>query len=1332
MASFFSANKNRAGIIITLMVLIFLGASYFFVYLPNNEKILQERRFRCLQNIDNNIKSQIGYNIQLLNNLLATCPDEANFNKYVAANPQNLFKLFYTTERQNGVKGQNIGGDTSTRVKISVDPNTQQTTIFATRVSKDGYSTTTGMRFGFDNFVKMLLPADVFDHYIIFVNNKKLYETFASGLSYEKKDSLLQIKNGLTSPGLRSLTIGGTEYKVFLQPISVNIDSEWIIAGLVTNNNYQQERNQLPLWIVLLLLTVAITMIVSLPWIKLYHMGNKDKLTVRDGISSLLVSMVLMSLLFFVFFKYSFSFNNQRFTYLKSHYSRDSYSRNVLATKIKNAFEGELAAASKLLDNCDSLDVKDGDNVLDLGRKKRSYDTLLMRGPQHIAVQQVYWLDSLGFEINNWTTTISIVPHSLFNGRAYFINTIQNKPNKTGKHPFYLDQVVSRTTGVFTSVIAEKARKGNGSVAAMAFTAKSLDSVVMPDGYQFAIIDDKGKVLYHYLPDRNLTENLKSEFADSSQLVSCIEAKSDTSFSAEYFGRQYNIKIKAFSDLPYYVVVFEDLEYNNIRDTEAYVFTLSMLIFLLIFLIIQFGVVFFVSSKRSFFKKQLFETSWIGPRTTSHQQYTLAIVANIIIIIMLILFFDLDSFLKYVYVLLFSITFISIFLNSAFAKRYGNNKYLLRFKQLAIVSLCGFVLVIDIFAKFTLEPDNFKSLVIYESLLTVICAILFIWGPYLLVKITDSKKASFWTYTHSFALMTTTRLIITSGIPVAFFFIYSFNYEQNLDARYKHLHFANELIKKIRPTDLTSAKLNAIKQGSAYTSGVYFDDLVIDKITDTACEKHPVEYYHREDSLTTLILSMFRFHWNSVALKSNNLNFPSVDTAVFFNDLTKEKGGDKNAATTRTCFKLGNNKYIRLTSRNISYPYPKIYFMGLLVAIIVFYLVIHNIILKLFALHLPFTGTWKKMDEKLVLDNSLNRLLFILGSPGSGKLEDLKGKIKGGVMYGNNNELLTIDHIDPSMNNVFIADMIMISEVNGEDDPDWKRHKKEALKGHAMVILNHFEYNIKDIKTNSIKLDLLELLMQKGKSKIVIISTVHPVSFLDSFNQDQSNPMPENELERWHVLLGHFRIVIKPLESYAVDHTDTLRKIVMEETQYTHFLNRMQPMTLENLPEEETVSEIGTISDSLAFKLQLTSQYFYTYIWQSLTREEKFLLYDLAEDGLVNPYDDHNLSILICKGLVIKSTGNLMIFNKGFRNFILTSIGATEAKRIKDQVKDNGSWGNLRTPFYLAIMAILLFLFASQQEAYSRLITYIGVLGTVVPAILKIFSMFGNSTQKTS
>ena len=68
--------------------------------------------------------------------------------------------------------------------------------------------------------------------------------------------------------------------------------------------------------------------------------------------------------------------------------------------------------------------------------------------------------------------------------------------------------------------------------------------------------------------------------------------------------------------------------------------------------------------------------------------------------------------------------------------------------------------------------------------------------------------------------------------------------------------------------------------------------------------------------------------------------------------------------------------------------------------------------------------------------------------------------------------------------------------------------------------------------------------------------------------------------------------------------------------------------------------------------------------------------------------------------------------------------------KIKKQIKDNGNWGQLKTPLLLVIVGILGFLLASQEEAYSKLITYVATLAAGIPTVLKLFSLFDKSPQK--
>jgi hypothetical protein len=1413
MGKFFSSIKAHINSLITLFVILIVGAYYFFIYIPNNEKTVQERHFRCLQNIDKNIRDKIKGSVQVLATILNSINKQGDLPSVII---DNGYKKKYGTlpfvlltgkesVRDSSVKPLGLD-DIDYTTGIKVDAQSQQLSLYVTwrekidtQKKKRPFLSEMGMRFQFNDFIKPLLPGEIFKGYIVFIKEKKIYESFSTGLNYpaNAKDSLLTVSSRVTSPGVREFKIGGIGYKAFSQPLFNSTGEQWIITGLVTDESYQQEKNQLPVAAVELLLTVVITMLVILPWIKLYHMGNKDKLSITDGIASLLVSMIMMSLIFFVFFNYNPTIYSKTLSQPQifpnsssnrsikkdtndkkpiASYSRDEYSRNIIASRIIAAFENEIDSAYLLLKALDK--IKPDTNAPVHIKSNMRYYSVFKKNEHNIQASQMAWLDNDGnvvrFLTNDLPQDVDIPMNTKLNDRAYFRNVKAKHFNKTTPYQFYIDQIISRSSNSFESVIATQSDTSD-EVAIMSFSTHSLEDVVMPDGFSFAIIDGNGNVLYHSIPDRNLNENLKDELADSSDLVSCLEARSDTSFSGKYYGKLYNIKIKPFVDMPYFAVILENKEYIDARNTQPYVFTLCMLICLLVYLILQFAVIFFASAKQSFFKKQWYDISWVGPKEKSHQQYNLAIICNTAVIILLIFFFSPDHFLRYTYILLLSITFVSIFLNAIFAKSYRKTSpYLYRFKEHAIFWLCIFILLIDVASWETLNHWEWWSVFIYEGCITIVGTLLYLFGRKLLViinrKLGDLKRR--WTFTQSFALMTVTRLIITSGIPVAFFFVCSFNYEVRLDTRYRQNKFGKALIQKPAfLSDVLSARADTsqitktndknraaldherrIKKIDSITNGwgVYSDLLYVNTITDAVRKTDTMSEALRrnyaitdknENLVTRTILSAFRFHVNDIEIKNSNMNLTNGGDSIHYNPIEPGNKSVKNVSNrhlSSTFLKLDSSISLKLSSGNITYSYPDWWWWLLLIIVLfIFYIFIHRIIRKIFALDLPSTAQWDKIDDDLVANNQLNNLLFIVGSPGSRKLHKLKDKIRNGTLRGYNNTILKLAAAG-SKGNVHIADMILIPSDPDKDDQPWGQCKLNALnKDSALVIINHFEYNIKDPVTNRAKLNFLESLMYQDSAKIVIISTVHPVSFLDSFsdldNNDGKSSIPQNELERWHVLLGHFRIVIEPLtERGGPKITKKLSDVIKAETRYSFFMNKMRGITLRHTPRIYREDQIGTYSDSLIFKLQLTSQYFYTYIWQSLTKEEKLLLYDLAEDGLVNSYDSHNLSLLMAKGLIIKDDGTLMLFNKGFRNFILTAIGTTEAKRIKDQVKDTGNWGTLRTPLNLVILAILFFLILSQQESYSRIITYITTVGAGFSAIIRLFPALGASdTQKT-
>jgi hypothetical protein len=1365
---FFTALRNQAAAIVTLLCMLLLGLGYFFMYVPANEKNIQEQRFKALQHVDKNIHEKIENSVALLKNLLRSYSNPQNqqsvkeyINKYSPAN----FTLTDPTDQQVNADSTANMPDNFYRVYIN-DTSKQIILEFEMLLKSEGNKKTLlskiQMRFSIKQFIEPLLPSDEFEQYVILNGKYPVYESFSSGISEVIQDSLLSKKSGLTTSTIYNHSIAGSDYKLFLQPVSItNASDHWIVAGLISAKTYQKEKNKLPVPAILLMITVLLVIIVAFPWIRIFQMGSKDRLTATDGSSSVLVAMILLSLFFIGFCKYNARFRPD------SKY----FSKTVLADSISHAFMNETKEHYHILDSLDRIISKTGkdsncnmvridDSAYIINQPNRLLaDGEIARLVKPRKIKQVFWIDGDGNEKINWTREQRNAPLSRFTERKYFKNIISNHTNlvdnDTSK-PYYLDQVVSWTSGNFTSVISKPTgAKGNTKlrVAAMSFTMQSVDSVVLPTGFIFAITDKSGKVLYHSNTTRNLNDSLPDGFSAVKELRSCYEGKATGDFTTRYSGNDYEVKVQPIAGTDFFILILSDLSYKSTRDAEIYSFTFGMLLCFFLFLVIKLLLLFFASAKRSYFKKHVFDTSWVGPRISFHREYVLATLFNLLVVIVLFILFSYFSFLQYLFSLLLAVSYSALVYSWLLWIKYkttNHDNY--KHKRSGIIFLSAVIILTHIVLFFMLEWVHVGGLVFMELITWLVARVLYHYRIHIIaiLKIFIKRNPFLnWGFGKSFATMALSRLLITSGIPALFFYVSAYNFEQEISIRHKHLVVSEKLKEKFSINQLSNTDISRLP-------GVYLDKNWIDTIgIATVSNTNPIWksniHYNREDSLTVQLLQAFRLPVSEKAVSEAQLyKSLAADSSFLFNNLLKKT--DDNSNGSITWFRLAPQVYLNLHSAKFNYLFPSLHALGftlwsgilfwllLLLFLFIYGFVLYQVIRKLFALNRPNLLSWKELDIAILTDNTIDNLHFVIGLPGAGKKEKVINLIKDGSINDKGNRYILPGGSEIS--NVFIADLINIpdSANNADDVSIWKSYENEMYDPrYKMVIVNHFEYNVQDTETNRIKLNLLERLMVKGNKRLILLSTIHPVAFLDSLQTpdtsdktDNNTSFPGQDLERWHILLGHYRIVIMPLEMESnqseLSELEPWLKKLHKETEYTRFLHKMGN-TIQRVAASS--KDKDRMAEDLPFKLQVTAHYFYMYIWQSLTKEEKFLLYDLAEDNLVNAYDDYTLNMLIAKGVIIDHDGSLRMFNIGFRNFILTAIGNTEANKIQNTINDNGNWNKLKGPLMVVIIAILFFLFISQENTYSRILSYIAAFAAGIPTIIKLFGLFDKSPQKS-
>lgn len=1321
-----------------------MGITYVFVYIPDKEKELQEQHFRALQRTDGNIEEKLTNIVTILGNLLDPYIDNEKDSANSKASDSKLVEAFITSNnKNNGWKNFTINqtkknsaadiekkypasivtlnkNDKGTYRQLIIDSNLRSFSIAIVKKKDSATYYEISLNTSFQQFFVPLLTKDIFDQYIIFDEGNPIYESFPSGVSYDNQDSLLSVSKGIQSSLIRDISVGGVEYKIFLQPLNFDATHKWVMAGLLSKSRYAAESKKLPTAIILLLVTIAITIIVAFPWIKIFQMGHNNLLTLTDATSSISVSILLMSLLFFIFFRYN--------KFYKHNSDDKPNCEKVIADNIAKAFHAELIKGYDQLYNFDTVMFNRSDTSipekLKLNRDIVWIDSSLHRDStiKNIFLDtgsfvKILWIDTSARERFSWLNTGRPETH-VYNlwPRDYYKNIKNGKPmyldGDLGK-PFYLDQVVSRTDGVFRTIIAKKsvAKSLGISVAALGYTMKTLNNVILPAGYNYAITDFKGKVLYCNDSTKNLNENFLEEFSASSHLQTAFASHTSEKFHTDYYDKRYKVYTQPIDNLPYYIIVFSDTEYKNTRDAEVFSFTISMLTLFFIFIIAQVVIIILFTNKLRIPDKH-FVTNFLWPRKKLKTDYNMVSAMNIVAIVFLISVFNSAGFIEYFLYLTLAVT-LSAFIPVLLALKEKKEAF-----KSVFLCLVAFWIVINIISASIVGQISF-SLIFIELLFIILGLLTFFLRPFFK---DDTNDNGLWSYIHSYTLMNTTRLVLTSGIPVLFFYVTSFNYEQKIITRYRQVDFASQLIKKfpsvekakapgtgfdlidtLNTFDFFNTKSTKPKDSlSKFKKGIYTNNKWI---TGIGLSNHRDSInLSQQDVATIKILNLFRLYKNDESLLENNLYKQTSDDELFsFSQpivAVPGKTGGNDIFSRRLAI---DSSFLVISSAPDMYSFPgflplgqSLFWLLFCILLCLFFRLMLLVSRKLFAYSLEEISP-DNFIECIVngKENCIDRSLYIINV----NMNELYDKLIETIQLGNISVCteqstpvkLFIDHNRSNisdLSNVGMIDFIKLPDSDAKTW-EWKRFTENFVnKKYTCVIIKNFSFNAANVIENYERLKFIET-MATEETRVVIISSLHPDYFIKSLPalpalvEDQRNKLSEYAT-RFETIFFNYKIVYYPLN-------------------------------------KESVSNI------IAGKRTL-----YKYLWASMSEGEKFILYDLAKDGLVNVHDDTCINILMKKGvLTCNEDKQLYFFDKNFKDFILKALGNKGLELVQSHVEDNGNWNKLKMPLALIIVAALVLLFSSQENSYSKLIGYLGAFAAAIPTVLRVLSIFEKPEKKT-
>jgi hypothetical protein len=419
--------------------------------------------------------------------------------------------------------------------------------------------------------------------------------------------------------------------------------------------------------------------------------------------------------------------------------------------------------------------------------------------------------------------------------------------------------------------------------------------------------------------------------------------------------------------------------------------------------------------------------------------------------------------------------------------------------------------------------------------------------------------------------------------------------------------------------------------------------------------------------------------------------------------------------------------------------------LSILVLILVYALIVY--LYKKITLYEYFYELNFSLNTKLILENPHidTSNLLVVSLPGTSIVHILKDNI---LLKG-----FEEDKSDPNLVEEKIQHLVFTNK------------KKDALQlGEipTIIVLPFFDIKCETLESFNKKLNMLEGFFNDKTKKVVWISTYDPLELIEvlrkkAFNS-QSQRIKEKDnsfnfyvesqsYDKLLLILDDFHKINYPLEqneAFLLENDDLKYTLSLLRTELSHslFLQNLAKTFLNdhftqiktkngifnlrtfNGTEEQLYNENKNFDEIMILKIQDLAKNYYYSIWSCLNSKEKYVLYDLAKDELTNFRNLPLLNQLLEKGVLVfdQEKNNIKIFNKSFRNFILTTIDPAEALLLEKEINIVGTWEVTRMILFIVFISFGAFMFFTQQAFFNKMFGLATTLTSLIPFVINFLS----------
>jgi hypothetical protein len=425
--------------------------------------------------------------------------------------------------------------------------------------------------------------------------------------SVENQGKKIDIKDIVPGSNVMDVSLAGSNYRVFSNPVKLSLPScnanapnpTWITSGLIKSNYLRTQAWSISIPYTILIIGgfVVAMLVFSWPFLKLVLAGPKDRFRPKDVYFLVFATTVFLAVLTcFGLYAYVYtsvesqmddqvaslasdikkhfkdelmqaltqlrtlSENGELFKRLESEEKQRKAEAEAKSKATASSNAAHASAAANVYGTKDTnpaADIynRDGTNKTDiLPSLLTSEDT------KYLYFDSAAWIDPGGMQRAKWTTKRYTTQYISVSGRAYFENVRKGNLYELGDHRFWLEPVISRTTGRNAVEISKPIFDTKWTLASDTRLLSLMDPV-LPAGFGYVIIANDGGVLFHSDEAQHLGENLFQECDEDPHLRSATMGRGDTALNAFYLGEEHRFFITTLEGFPdWSLVVFRNKE----------------------------------------------------------------------------------------------------------------------------------------------------------------------------------------------------------------------------------------------------------------------------------------------------------------------------------------------------------------------------------------------------------------------------------------------------------------------------------------------------------------------------------------------------------------------------------------------------------------------------------------------------------------------------------------------------------------------------------------------------------------------------------------------------